>query len=223
MAQHGRSGARRIGRMLSRAGRGKVVAVALSSIVALAGMGLASTREASTFEVDRAATSTSGDEANATSATSPAPAAIVVHVDGAVAHPGVYSLTGSVVRVADAVSAAGGLSEDAVTDGVNLAAPVVDGSKVHIPHAGDGGQTPATSDAGAGTPASDASSASGLVNINSADASALDTLPGVGASTAAAIIEDREQNGPFTSVDDLMRVSGIGEKKFAKIKGHICV
>lgn len=64
---------------------------------------------------------------------------------------------------------------------------------------------------------------SGLVNINTASAEELDALPGVGPSTAAAIVEEREANGPFSSADDLMRVSGIGEKKFAKLKDHVCV
>ena len=61
------------------------------------------------------------------------------------------------------------------------------------------------------------------MNINSATSSELQVLSGVGEATAAAIIEDRESKGPFTSPEDLMRVSGIGEKKFAKIKDHICV
>ena len=145
---------------------------------------------------------------------------IVVHVDGAVARPGVYELSGEVVRVKDAVDAAGGLLEDAVTDTVNLASPVVDGSKVHIPHA-DEATSPSTA-SGASSTSQDGVESS-LVNINTADASALDTLPGVGASTANAIIEDRESNGAFTSIEDLMRVSGIGQKKFDKLKDRICV
>ena len=62
-----------------------------------------------------------------------------------------------------------------------------------------------------------------MVNINSASADELKTLPGVGDTTAEAILEDRRSNGPFTSIEDLMRVSGIGEKKFAKLKEKICV
>ncbi len=61
------------------------------------------------------------------------------------------------------------------------------------------------------------------MNINTATADELDALPGVGPSTAAAIVDDRERNGPFSSPEDLMRVSGIGEKKFAKLQGSICV
>ena len=138
---------------------------------------------------------------------------VVIHVDGAVAHPGVYTLMGDPVRMCDAVDAAGGLTEDADTSTINLAAPIVDGSKVHIP---SGGELDTPSDA-----YGDASS--GLVNINAADVDALMELPGVGEATARAIIENREQLGPFTSVDDLLRVSGIGEKKLERIRPHACI
>lgn len=151
--------------------------------------------------------------------------AIVVHVDGAVASPGVYELSGDNVRVRDAVEAAGGLVEGADTSSVNLAAPVADGQKVHVPTQGE--QVMAGSSVGqdgvAGEGASQGTRSSGLVNINLASAEELDALPGVGPSTAAAIVEEREQGGPFSSPEDLMRVSGIGEKKFAKLRDHICV
>ncbi len=145
---------------------------------------------------------------------------IVVHVDGAVAQPGVFTLVdGS--RVNDAVVAAGGLTEVADTSTTNLAAPLADGAKVHIPTS-DELAAPVSVEGGGTTGATSASS-SGLVNINTATSADLQTLSGVGEATAAAIIEDREANGPFTSPEDLMRVSGIGEKKYAKIKDHICV
>lgn len=145
---------------------------------------------------------------------------IVVHVDGAVAQPGVFTLVdGS--RVNDAVLAAGGLTEEADTSTTNLAAPLADGAKVHIPTS-DELAAPVSAEGGGATGAASASS-NGLVNINTATSADLQTLSGVGEATAAAIIEDREANGPFTSPEDLMRVSGIGEKKFAKIKDHICV
>ena len=146
----------------------------------------------------------------------PEPETILVHVDGAVASPGVYGLAEG-ARVNDAVDSAGGLAEGADTSGTNLAAPVVDGSKVHIPYEGESSAAaPEASGETAGV-------ATGLVNINAATAEELQALPGVGASTAAAIVEDREANGPFSSPEDLMRVSGIGEKKFAKLKSHVCV
>ena len=144
------------------------------------------------------------------------PASLLVHVDGAVFVPGVYELpAGS--RTNDAVLAAGGLCEDADTTSLNLAAELHDGEKVHVPSVGEGS---ATSDA----PLSGSGPAeSALININTADVATLDELPGVGESTARAIVEDREAHGPYTSPEDLMRVSGIGEKKFAKLEAMICV
>ena len=149
----------------------------------------------------------------------------VVHVDGAVAAPGVYELAED-ARVNDAVAAAGGLLSEADTSTINLAAPVSDGAKVHIPTSDElsaGAQTtPGDSGAG-GVPTGAAPAAPSLVNINTATPEELQGLSGVGEATAAAIIEDRQANGPFATPEDLMRVSGIGEKKFAKIKAHICV
>lgn len=150
---------------------------------------------------------------------------VVVHVDGAVAAPGVYELAED-ARVNDAVAAAGGLLSEADTSTINLAAPVSDGAKVHIPTSEElsaGAQGASGESGNAGAPAGSASAAPTLVNINTATSEELQRLPGVGEATAAAIIEDRQANGPFSSPEDLMRVSGIGEKKFAKIKAHICV
>lgn len=154
----------------------------------------------------------------------------VVHVDGAVASPGVYALLLQKPRVEDAVEAAGGLASDADTTSVNLAAPVADGTKVHIPRQGEQVQATAMAGASAGGGGDGAAAsavgsggAGGLVNINTADEVQLQTLPGVGEATAKAIVDDRTKNGPFESPQDLMRVSGIGEKKFAKLEGSICV
>ena len=142
--------------------------------------------------------------------------ALVVHVDGAVAAPGVYELpAGS--RANDAVLAAGGGVEGADTSSINLAAPLADGEKVHVPLAGEASPAPS---AGAGAAPEQAS---GPVNLNTAGVEELDALPGVGEATARAIIEDRERNGPFSSPEDLMRVSGIGEKKFEKLEAMVCV
>lgn len=128
----------------------------------------------------------------------------------------------------DAVDMAGGLSDDANTDRINLALPVDDGSKVHIPREGEeegaeGEPQPADASEWSADADGQQESQSGLVNINTADAAQLQTLNGVGEATAQAIIEDREQQGPFATPEDLMRVSGIGEKKFAKMREHICV
>ena len=86
-----------------------------------------------------------------------------------------------------------------------------------------GGSADAGAAAGGAGSAGAGGATSGLVNINTASADELDALPGVGPATAQAIIDERESNGAFTSAEDIMRVSGIGEKKFAKLKSSICV
>lgn len=154
------------------------------------------------------------------------PLEIVVDVGGAVRNPSVVRLTEG-ARVADAILAAGGLADDADASGVNQAALVADGQKVLVPRVGEAASA-LNVETGSGTPAGaqtglSAAASSGLVNINSASADQLDALPGVGPSTAQAIIEDRERNGPFKGIEDLMRVSGIGEKKFEKLRSSICV
>lgn len=154
-------------------------------------------------------------------------AAVVVDVAGAVANPGVYELEeGS--RVDDALDMAGGLKEDADISGVNRATLLVDGQRVYIPRvgeqmSGDGGVAPASGQTGEAAGATSSPVAPQLVNINSAGVSELDALPGVGPATAQAIVDDRKENGPFTMVEDIMRVSGIGEKKFEKLKSLICI
>lgn len=148
----------------------------------------------------------------------------MVDVGGAVMQPGVVTLAeGS--RVADAIAAAGGLAADADTSSLNQAAKVADGQKVSVPRVGEASVAPGSADSSGAIGSADDSSASGsgLVNINSASAEELDALPGVGPSTAAAIVEDREQNGPFNSVDDLLRVSGVGEKKLERLRSAACV
>lgn len=149
----------------------------------------------------------------------------VVHVDGAVGEPGVVELTGTDLRVFDAVSRAGGLLEDADTSQVNLAEPLSDGAKIHIPREGElaGEAEQALSGQAQTSGATGSGQATLLVNINTATSEELQTLSGVGEATARAIIEERERGGPFATPEDLMRVSGIGEKKFAKVKDSICV
>lgn len=178
--------------------------------------------------VDAGAAKTgSGKQDDAARAVQEATGVTVVHVDGAVVSPGVFELSVSSPRVRDAVAAAGGLTDEADTSSINLAAAVADGQKVYVPIEGEA-SSPVVSDAGqrsgqATSPTSASTSSPGPVNINVADAEALKTLPGVGEATALAIIEDRKANGPFRSPEDLMRVSGIGEKKFARLKDGICV
>lgn len=140
---------------------------------------------------------------------------IYVHVAGAVAAPGVYALP-SGARVNDAVAAAGGLLGDAQPDALNLASPLADGAKVLVPRIGE---APLPGDSAQGA----AERAPGVVNVNAAGTDELQILPGIGPSLASAIVEDREANGPFSNPEDLMRVSGIGEKKFARLAGLIAV
>lgn len=209
----------KVARKLGLAGRAGV-AVALAAV--LVGVGaVAVVRSAGgSVTVERAAVEEPVVEAEAEGEAVAPPATVFVHVDGAVASPGVYELAeGS--RVVDSIAAAGGLADGADTSGLNLAALVGDGEKVYVPVEGE-----AAADGGAGAPVGGGGSTSGaaaLVNLNTATADELCELPGIGEATAEAIIEDRSANGPFSTVEDLMRVSGIGEKKFAKLEGKICV
>jgi competence protein ComEA len=143
---------------------------------------------------------------------------ITVHVAGAVRRPGVYRLpSGS--RVVDAIEQAGGTRARADTDAVNLAAPVADGVRVHVPVPGEVAANPPTS--GEGTVGISLPPA--LVDINVADAVTLDSLPGVGPATAAAIIEYRSSHGPFGTVDDLESVPGIGPAKLDAVRDLVTV
>jgi competence protein ComEA len=148
---------------------------------------------------------------------------VYVHVIGAVATPGVYDLAPG-ARVIDAVTAAGGLQSDAAPAGVNLARLVSDGEQIAVPtkqQLASGESVPGASAPGGA--AVGAGAKGGAVDINSADAALLDTLPGVGPATAQKIIADREANGPFASTEDLGRVSGIGPKRLDQLKGLIRV
>lgn len=144
---------------------------------------------------------------------------LCVHVDGAVLAPGVYYLdAGS--RIVDAVDAAGGLTETARTDAVNLARVLQDGEQVVVPDESD----VSVAGAAAASDQRDAEpGASGLIDVNRASAAELVALPGVGEATAEKIVADREANGPFKTVEDLKRVSGIGDKKLEALRDMICV
>lgn len=155
-------------------------------------------------------------------------APVVVHVAGAVQTPGVYELdSGS--RVNDAVTAAGGLRDDADTSAINLAAPASDGSQIYIPVQGEappssaGGAEAAHSLAGTGLGTDRGTDAAGLVNINTASAEELQTLPKVGPVLAASIISWREQYGGFSSVDELDQVSGIGPATLEALRPLVTV
>lgn len=158
-----------------------------------------------------ATSGTSVAAAVAVAADVPGDAPVVVHVAGAVEQPGVYELAGG-ARVRDAVAAAGGPTPEANWDALNLAAVVADASQVYVPAIGeDVVATVAPPPAGDPAPP-------GLVDVNHADAALLETLPGVGPATAAAITTERERNGPFLGVEDLDRVPGIGPAKLAALR-----
>jgi competence protein ComEA len=147
---------------------------------------------------------------------------IFVHVLGAVRHPGLFELHDG-ARVMDAVAAAGGLTESADPAGVNLARIVGDGEQLYVPQRGEaqpGAPPGATQNGalagGAGTPA-------GRLNLNSATVADLDTLPRIGPALAQRIIDYRDANGRFGSVDDLRSVTGIGEKTFEGLKDLVTV
>ncbi len=131
---------------------------------------------------------------------------IYVDVDGAVNNPGVFRLeSGS--RVSDAIEMAGGLKEDAHTKSLNKARKLTDGEKIYI----------LTRDE-----ASDASEGNVLININTASANELDSLPGIGPVYAQRIVEYRNKS-LFYSVEEIKNIEGIGEKTFEKIRDYITV
>ena len=177
--------------------------------------------EAGTLDVHEA--DDSPDDADESSAKSSSAAEVYVDVDGAVVRPGVYRLKDG-ARVSQAIDAAGGLTAEADVTGLNRASKITDGQKIYVPTVGEQQATAAVGGAESGAATTPGTgSSSGLVNINTASAAELQTLSGIGPSMAQSIIDERTQNGAFASVDDLMRVSGIGEKKLAKIKDCICV
>lgn len=135
-------------------------------------------------------------------------AGLTVHVSGAVAVPGLVRLPAG-ARAADAIAAAGGALPEAALGSVNLAAPLVDGQHLSVPHL-----TP-------GSPA--VAPVATRVAVNSASAADLESLPGVGPVLAGRIVEHRERNGPFETVEDLLDVPGIGEAKLAALRDVVQV
>lgn len=147
--------------------------------------------------------------------TSPAPGVLYVQVVGQVVRPGLYELREG-DRVMDAVAAAGGLTPSADPAGINLARVVADGEQLIVPAVGEA--PPAAGSAAGGTAAPGAK-----VNINTADAAALETLPRVGPAMAQRIIAWRTKNGRFRSIQDLRSVSGIGDATFSQLEPLVTV
>jgi competence protein ComEA len=182
-------------------GRTQAMAVSLVLIAVLIGAGLGFSAAPSPEPVPALTLTTFGESRPA----------LVVHVSGWVATPGVVEVAeGSIV--ADAVAAAGGALEGAVLESLNLASPVLDGDHIQIP--GPGEVIAATGGGDEGD---------GRIALNRADAAALEELPGVGPVLAERIVAHREANGPYQEAEDLLEVSGIGEAKLASIRDLIVV
>lgn len=160
----------------------------------------------------------------------------MLYVVGAVEHAGVVRVAAD-ARVTDALTAAGGAAADADLSRLNLARPVVDGERLYVPRIGEA-EVPAElppgggagAGAGAGGSGSGADGAGGgagaaaqVVDLNTADATALETLPGIGPALAERILAWRDEHGGFRSVEDLLEVSGIGEGRFAELQDRVTV
>jgi competence protein ComEA len=142
---------------------------------------------------------------------------IVVHITGAVPRPGVYALPQG-ARVQDGISAAGGFLAEADKEQINLARPLEDGEKLDVPYSEGFSPVIPTPMAAPVT-----GEETNLIDINTASSFELETLPGIGPTTAQMIIEYREENGPFLSIEDIINVSGIGPGTYERIKDLITV
>lgn len=149
---------------------------------------------------------------------SPSPAIVLVDVAGWVREPGVYEFSAG-SRVVDAIEAAGGPKRGAALEQLNLAAPLADGTQILVSRRGSDPVVPQ----GVSGTGSGGGVASGTVNVNTASASELEALPGVGEVIAQRIIDYRTANGPFSSVDELLEVSGIGDATLASMRELVSV
>jgi competence protein ComEA len=216
----------RVRAVLAGAGRQRV-AVALLVLLALVGAGVVWARATPRLAgvlggqdaaapadqtLPRAAPDTSA--AAGASAGAGASGQVAVHVAGRVRHPGLVRLpAGS--RVQDAITAAGGVTSGADLDAINLARKLTDGEQVRVPGPGDPAPPPPDAAAGPATP-------SAPLDLNTATAEQLDTLPGVGEVTAGRIVAYRTAH-PFTTVDELLEVPGIGQRRFEQLKDLVTV
>ncbi len=196
----------------SRTGRLRV-GLGAAIVLLLTGLGIAVLvtalgANAGTTTVVRAPSPSPGATAVTSGAT------IYVHILGAVVRPGLYAFRDG-DRAIDAVAAAGGYTQDADRRQLNLARLLVDGEQIYLPREGE-----VAGPLGGGAASG---STAGKVNLNTADAATLETLPRVGPALAARILAWRAANGRFTSIEDLLGVSGIGEKTFAGLKDLVTI
>jgi competence protein ComEA len=201
--------------------RGELIGLVVVVTITVAGAGLWYVRSLpKPVEIAASAPSSlpAGGTGAGAAAASPTPSGppLIVDVTGWVHDPGVYEFaTGE--RVIDAVERAGGARPGADLSVLNLAAPLADGSQVIVPKRGAQpapGVPPGTTAGGSGT---------ALVNINTASATELEVLSGIGEVLAAAIVDHRTEQGPFASIDDLEAVSGIGPATLEEIRDQVTV
>lgn len=159
-------------------------------------------------------------DASAPAEQNPPPQELTIYVTGAVNKPGLVKVPEG-ARAADAVNACGGLLPIADSEKINLAQTLKDGQQLTVPEKNRSNVKADQSKIDSSK--ADLSKAGDKVNINTADEKALDTLPGVGPAMAQRIIEYRETEGAFQSLEDIKKVRGIGEAKFAKLKDRICL
>lgn len=155
----------------------------------------------------------------------PTKSPIAVHVIGAVPRPGLYEFAEG-ARVQDAIDAAGGLLSSGDTTSINLAALLEDGQQLNIPY--KAGEEPAPFQTNepflpGATATEEPSENSDLININTASVEELDSLPGIGPTIAQRIVDYRDENGPFQSIEDILNVSGVGPSTYDQIKDLITV
>lgn len=214
-------------RRLGVAPRSLLVALAVALLVAAGAVLRVATADGPSSQVpvsrnvssSGAAGQTVAPAPNATGTPSPAVSAsglVVVHVVGQVARPGIVRLAAG-SRVVDAVVSAGGSTRAADMTRVNLARPLLDGEQIYVPKVGEAAPV-ASAGAGATAPGSGAAAGAGIVDLNTADLQALDSLPGVGPVLAQRILTWREQHGSFSTVDELAEIQGIGDKLLASLR-----
>ena len=147
---------------------------------------------------------------------------IIIHITGAVKNQGIVQVKEG-ARISDIIDAAGGITNEADLSKINLAYEVEDGQKIYVPKINDETNVESVTQEAGENVLEDNNGKSSKVNINTASQTELETLNGVGPSTALKIINYREENGNFKKIEDIKNVPGIGDAKFESLKGNICV